>query len=126
MLSQSEFFNKLDEIRKEVQSMTDVDDPENIRETADRLKGLNYASPVYLPLNVFLELTSAKLLAEIDRIVELPDDEVPLLDEEQGNGIWQAKLQQISILVFYFRELASLRRGVPEAWDEVDELYVHD
>ena len=38
----------------------------------------------------------------------------------------QAMLQQISVLIFYLRELNRLRQDVPEAWDDIDERYVND
>ena len=125
MLTKQEFAENVQQLIAEVQGMTDIDDPQTIAETAARLKSLNYAPPVGGALDTFLSYTTSGLVREIERIAALPDDQVEPAPAP-GEGVLDIKLQRISLLVFYFRELAELRRGVPEAWDEVDELYVHD
>jgi hypothetical protein len=125
MLSKQEFTEKVQQLVAEVRGMTGIDVPQNIAETAARLKGLNYAPPVGGGLDTFLSYTTSDLAEEIERLAALPDDQVDPVPAP-GEGVLDIKLQRISVLVFYFRELAELRRGVPEAWDEVDELYVHD
>ncbi|MEE4313425.1 MAG: hypothetical protein V2J11_02965 [Desulfofustis sp.] len=125
MLTKQEFTEKVQQLVAEVRGMTGIDDPQNIAETAARLKGLNYAPPVGGGLDTFLSYTTSGLAEEIERLAALPDDQVDPLPAP-GEGVLDIKLQRISVLVFYFRELAELRRGVPEAWDEIDELYVHD
>ncbi len=125
MLTKQEFAEKVQQLKAEVQGMNGIDDPQNIAETAARLKSLNYAPPVGGGLDTFLSYTTSDLVEEIERIAALPDDQVEPAPAP-GEGVLDIKLQRISLLVFYFRELAELRRGVPEAWDEVDELYVHD
>ncbi|MCB2215595.1 hypothetical protein [Desulfofustis glycolicus] len=125
MLTKQEFTEKVQQLVAEVRGMTGIDDPQNIAETAARLKGLNYAPPVGGGLDTFLSYTTSELAQEIERLAALPDDQVDP-PPAPGEGVLDIKLQQISVLVFYFRELAELRRGVPEAWDEIDELYVHD
>lgn len=123
MLTNQEFNEKVQRLIAEVRGMTGIDDPQNIAETAARLKSLNYAPPVGGELDTFLSYTTSDLAEEIERIAALPDDQV---EPAPGESALDTTLQRISVLVFYFRELAELRRGVPEAWDEVDELYVHD
>ena len=97
-----------------------------IEETASRLEGFNYGPPVLIPVADFLRCSKEQMLLEIDRIANLPDDELVDTDSARGKNSLELKLQHISIMVFYFKELVELRGGVPEAWDEVDELYVHD
>ena len=126
MLNQTEFMDKVGVLQSEVRSLTDIDDSSVISNTAADLKRLNYTPPVSIPLDTFLSYTTSDLLAEIDRIVELPESEVPELPGQDQLSPMEVKLEHIAILVFYFKELADLRRQVPEAWDEVDELYVHD
>ena len=125
MLNKQHFDQKVRQLQEEVRAMTGIDDATIIAETAQRLKGLNYAPPVGASLDAFLSYTTGALIKEIDRLASVPDAEVQV-EPDSGDGPLDVKLQRISILVFYFRELAELRRGVPEAWDEVDELYVHD
>lgn len=125
MLKEKDFVEKVQHLRDEVLAMTGIDDPEVIATTAARLKGLNYAPPVGASRDAFLSFTTAGLIEEINRLAALSEEEV-LPGQTAGEGAWDSRLQRISVLVFYFRELAELRRGIPEAWDEVDELYVHD
>jgi hypothetical protein len=126
MLNQNEFMAKVGALQGEVRGLTDIDDPSVISATAADLKRLNYTPPVSIPLDTFLAYTTSDLLAEIGRIVDLPEAEVPELPGQDELSPMEIKLEHIAILVFYFKELADLRRQVPEAWDEVDELYVHD
>jgi hypothetical protein len=125
MLTKQEYAEKVQQLVAEVRGMADIDDPQVIADTAARLKGLNYAPPVGGRLDSFLTYTTTGLAEEIERIAVLPNDQV-VPAPAPGESPLDIKLQHISVLVFYFRELAELRRGVPEAWDEVDELYVHD
>ena len=126
MLDQKEFADKIGEFRNTISTLTDVDEPARLAETAADLKRLNYTPPVSVPVPTFLSYTTADMLAEIERIVDLPDAQVPELPGHEELSPMEIKLEHIAILVFYFKELAALRRGVGEAWDEVDELYVHD
>ncbi len=126
MVSKAKCLEKIEALRDDVRAMTDIDEPDMINETAARLKGLNYTPPVSVGLDTFLTFTTAGLVREIDRIIDLPDAEMAHLGGREKTGIWAVKLEHVSVLVFYFKELAALRRQVPEAWDEVDELYVHD
>ena len=125
MLNQDDFFEKLDVLKNEVRELDDRDQPV-IEETAARLEGFNYGPPVLLPVAQFLRCTKEKMLLEIDHIARLPESELADNDSAEEKNSWELKLQHISVLVFYFKELVELRRGLPEAWDEIDELYVHD
>ncbi len=125
MLTQDEFLEKLDVLQNEVRALDDGDQTV-IEETASRLEGFNYGPPVLLPVSEFLRCTKEKMLLEIDRVASLSDSELVDNDSTEGKNSWELKLQHISVMVFYFKELVDLRCGVPEAWDEIDELYVHD
>ncbi len=125
MLTQDEFLEKLDVLQNEVRALDDGDQTV-IEETASRLEGFNYGPPVLLPVTEFLRCTKEKMLLEIDRVASLSDSELVDNDSTEGKNSWELKLQHISVMVFYFKELVDLRCGVPEAWDEIDELYVHD
>jgi len=124
MLSKKQFSEKLEELKGEVRELEGVDDQAVILETAARLRGFNYAPPVIMPVDAFLAGTRAELLVEIERIAGMQASELQI--DADGQNEWDVKIQHISVLVFYFKELNELRRGVPEAWDEIDELYVHD
>ena len=126
MLNQIEFLEKIEKLEAEVRALGDIDDPDMIGATASNLKRLNYTPPVSIPVDTFLAYTTADLLGAIKRIVDLPDREVMQLTGRGELSPLEVKLEHVAVLVFYFKELADLRRQVPEAWDEVDELYVHD
>lgn len=126
MLNQHEFFEKLEVLQNEVRALGKSDEPAIIEETASRLEGFNYTPPVSIPVDQFLRVTTDELLLEINRISQLTNENRDDHASAERENEWQRKLQHISILVFYFKELVALRQGVPEAWDEVDELYVHD
>jgi len=126
MLNRETFSEKVEELLEEVKGLDDTDDSSVIDETAARLEGFNYGPPVLMPVNDFLRCTRARLVAEIDRIVNLSASDLAAMDSASGKDSHELKLQHISVMVFYYKELVKLRRGVPEAWDEVDELYVHD
>ena len=125
MLSKKEFEEKVNQLKKEVKELNGVDDESVIEETAQRLLGFHYGPPVYMAVEKFLHSSRNELISEIDRIIGLPEDELKT-EAVEWPGEWEVKLQHISVLVFYFRELAELRLGIPEAWDEIDEIYVHD
>jgi hypothetical protein len=125
MLSQQEFNEKVTRLKEEIKRITDVDDPAVIEETASRLKGFNYAPPILGDRDFFLNCTAKELLDEIDRIIT-PSHSAAISSDEEGYQRLQIILQHVSVLVFYFKELADLRRGLPEAWDEIDELYIFD
>ena len=71
-------------------------------------------------------LRQEELLAEIDRILAMPDGEACALASDNTEKCEDIRVQFITVLIFYYKKLLELRRGNPEAWDEVDELYVHD
>lgn len=126
MLNQEEFSEKVAGVQEEVRALGDTDDGSVIEETASRLEGFNYGPPVLMPVSEFLRCSKERLLVEIDHIVNLSESDLAAMDSTSGKNSRELKLQHISVMVFYYKELVDLRRGVPEAWDEVDELYVHD
>ena len=120
------FYKRSVTLQDEIRALDDSGGPAVREETAARLEGFNYGPPVLLPVADFLRFSKEQLLEEIDKIVKLPDSELPAHESEKVENSWELRLQHISVLVFYFKELVPLRHGVPEAWDEIDELYVHD
>ena len=126
MLDQRDFFKKLGVLQDEIKVLGKSDDLAVIEDTATRLEGFNYTPPVVIPADQFLRCTTDQILLEIDTIARLPDEERVKQSSAETEHDWGRKLQHISILVFYYKELVALRNGIPEAWDEVDELYVHD
>jgi hypothetical protein len=71
-------------------------------------------------------MRSQELLVEIDRILAMPDGEACALAPDNTNKCEDLRVQFITVLIYYYKKLLELRKGNPEEWDEVDELYVHD
>jgi len=126
MLSASDFLQKVAQLQDELRTVADLTDPLVIEETAKKLEGLHYAPTVILPLDQFLRMRKIELLGKIEEIILLSDEEVYELAPGDPRNYFDIRLQFISTLVYYYKQLARLRRGVPDAWDEVDELYIHD
>jgi len=126
MLTQHDFLEKLGVLQDEIKVLGKSDDWVVIEDTATRLEGFNYTPPVVIPVDQFLRCTTDQMLLEIDKIARLSEEERVNQSSAGTEHDWERKLQHISILAFYYKELVALRNDVPEAWDEVDELYVHD
>ncbi len=122
----SDFLCKVAELQDQLRAFGDAVDGSVIEETAVRLERLHYAPMIILPIAKFLRIKKMELLEEIERIILLSDDEVYELSPGDPRGYFDLKVQYISVLVYYYKQLVYLRRGDPEAWDEVGELYVHD
>ena len=126
MLNQSQFDEKVAALQEALESLTVDEARDTIEETAARLEGFNYTPPVFMDIARFLRCTKEELLAEFTTIARLKDAEVRDATMGEDENEWEIKLRHISVLTFYFKELTSLRTGDLAAWDEVDELYVHD
>jgi len=123
---QKTFKQQIDDLQKEVQQLGDVSDDVNVEETAVRLKRLNFSPPVITPIDTFLRMQSQELLVEIDRILAMPDAEACAIAPDNTKKCEDLRVQFITVLIYYYKKLLELRKGNPEQWDEVDELYVHD
>lgn len=126
MVDNSEFLYKIAELMDELRAVAENSDQQVIEETAQRLEGFNYAPTVVLPVPQFLRIKKVELLEEIEQIVSFSEEKIYELSPGDSRNFLDLKIQYISTMIYYFKQLATLRRGDPEAWDEVDELYVHD
>lgn len=126
MTSASEFLEQVAQLQDDLRLVVDQSDPKIIEETAVKLLSLNYTPTVIVPVSQFLRMKKLDLLAKIEELILLTDEEVYELAPGDRRSSLDLKLQFVAALVYYFKQLARLRRDVPEAWDEVDELYVHD
>ncbi len=126
MVTATDFLLKVAELQDDLRRLVDISDAKTVTETAERLEGLNYAPTVILPVDEFLRIKKTDLLSKIEEIITFSDEEVYEISPGDPRNNFEKKLQYIAALVYYFKQLVQLRRGNPEAWDEVDELYVHD
>lgn len=126
MSGQKTFSQQIAELQSEVSLLDDNIDASVIEDTAVRLQRLNFTPPIICPVDRFLTMGNRELLAEIDRILAMPDGEACALAPDNTQKCEDIRVQFITVLIFYYKKLLELRQGNPEAWDEVDELYVHD
>jgi hypothetical protein len=126
MTTELSFEDKVEQLKQKVRDFGDDAGASLIEETAQRLEKLNYAPPIIISIEKFLRLTKESLLAEIDRILALPDAEACALAPDEPKKCQDLRLQFISVQIFYYEKLILLRQGDIETWEEIDELYVHD
>jgi hypothetical protein len=126
MSNEQTFSEQIDQLKETVKILPDDTAPDIIEDTARRLEKLNYAPPVIIPQATFLRLTKEALLGEIDNILAMPDQEACALAPDEPEKCQDLRVQFISVQIYYYKILLSLRQGDADAWDEVDELYVHD
>jgi hypothetical protein len=123
---QKTFTQQIHDLQRQVSRLDDNIDETVIEDTAVRLQRLNFTPPIICPVDRFLRMRNQELLTEIDRILTMPDGEACALASDNTEKCEDIRVQFITVLIFYYKKLLELRRGNPEAWDEVDELYVHD
>lgn len=126
MSTENSFKQQIGSLQKEVQQLDDLFEDGVVEGTAKRLKGLNFTPPIITPIETFLRMRRQDLLAEIDRILAMPDMEACALAPDNTKKCEDIRVQFITVLIYYYKKLLALRKGDPEEWDEVDELYVHD
>lgn len=120
------FSQNLEQLKNDVRQLKDVTEEGIVEETALRLEGLQYAPPVIIPMEQFLRLTSHLLLKEIDKIVDMSPQEVCAISPDDPKKCQDLRIQCITVQIYYYKKLILLRQGDLDAWDEIDELYVHD
>ncbi|WP_163340747.1 hypothetical protein [Desulfopila sp. IMCC35008] len=121
-----DFNSKVEALKTTVKELDEVVDRKTIEETAKRLEGVNFAPPVVLPISEFLRSDKKTLLAEIDKLLAMPDEKACALAPDSPGKCRELRLQFIATLIFHYKKLSRLRAGDAEEWDEIDELYIHD
>ena len=125
-MTDHEFLRNLDILKTRIAALPDIVDAKLIQQTAARLEEIHFTPTLMLPVERFLYLAKADVLAEIDRIAALTEADL----RAQGIALLQdaneIKLEQIGLLVYHFELLTELRQDTPEAWDKIDELYAED
>ena len=99
---------------------------EKIETTREHLERRSFTPAFLLPVKGFLSMTREDLEQEIERVLGL--DEQYLLKRAKGfsEDPQRIRCAQINLLLYYYDLLARLRLDVPEAWDEIHDLYEDD
>ena len=126
MTNEQSFSQQIEDLKSKIRSLPDNHSAETIETTAERLEGLNYAPSVITPNKAFLRMNRQDLLDEVDRILQLPEQEACALAPNDEKKCEDLRIQFITVIIYYYEKLLLLRDGNADEWDEVDELYVHD
>ena len=74
----------------------------------------------------FIRFTKDDLVREMQRTVNLDEEEMRAHGFTDSADLEARKAQQLSLLRYSFSLLSRLRDDEPEAWNEVTELYQDD
>ena len=100
------------------------------KSTVDRvamdLERYNYDPGIFFPVPDFPYYRAEDMAREIDRIVEMDEEEVAGFSVAEDRPVGEVKRIAIDILTSQFFLIERLRDGEPEAWDEIHELYEDD
>ena len=123
MLSIDDFIEqKKNELNRSSHFATDDD----IERTARDLEKIGYELPVFIPVKGFLRYRIKDIHREIERIASMKEKELMEIQYARETSPDELKRRNIDILVSQFLLLERLRADVPEAWDEIHELYEDD
>lgn len=126
MKSEQEFLNTLAALKHAVSELPDVVDATRIQQTAERLEKLHFTPTLMLPFDRFLRCSKAEMLAEIDRVAALTEQDIRDQGVEIKQDAQEIQVEQIGMLAYHFKLLTRLRQDEARAWDEIDELYGDD
>jgi hypothetical protein len=100
------------------------------KSTIDRvamdLERYNYDPGIFFPVPDFPYYRAEDMAREIDRILEMDEEEVAGFSVAQDRSVEEVKRIAIDMLTSQFFLVERLRAGEPEAWDEIHELYEDD
>ncbi len=94
--------------------------------TREHLERRSFTPSFLLPVKNFLSMDREALEQELDRVLGL--EEEYLLSKARGFSDDPQKIRcaQINLLLYYYDLIARLRLDIPEAWDEIHDLYEDD
>lgn len=120
------FEDFLEKKKSELNRSTNFSTDADIERTARDLEKIGYEPPVFIPVEGFLRFRVRDMHREIDRIAAMDEKELENIELARETSVEDVKRKNIDILVGQFLLLEKLRAGVPEAWDEIHELYEDD
>ncbi len=112
--------------KKRAKSMQDAADTARVEQVASDLERMTYEPIFLLPVPGFLRMRAGDLIAYADHLCSLSDEELAAYGVHHMTDREQLIATQLSMLLRNFRLLVRLRDDIPEAWDEIHELYEDD
>lgn len=98
---------------------------EQIRITAESLRRRYFEPMMLIKPDDFIYWRKKDVLAEYDRLVQLPDDAPELVQINQSTPS-EVVETQLGMLLSQYELLCGLRVGKAGAWDVINELYEDD
>ena len=99
-------------------------DPDAIESTARTLRDWGYSPMLLEKPDGFLEMTRDQALEAFDHIAAQPDEYWK--DKGPSDDAEETKETALRMLVNQFEFFTRLRHNEPEAWDDMNELYMED
>ena len=120
------FVNFLSEARQEVRHLRDDASEEEVEQTAQNLERAGYQPPFLMDIPGFTRMRKEDIFHHIGRIANMDNStfkDMPLAKDRSPEDV---KRLIIQMLIQHYSLLVRLRKGEPEAWDEINELYEDD
>lgn len=117
--------NTMEELRERLKQIPPDADEEHIISTASDLRGMNYTPILLFDTPSFFTMRAEDISNEFERIAALSDNEV-MADVLMDVPADKIKLNHLNLLLYHYLLLCRLRKGDPDAWDEINELYEDD
>lgn len=102
------------------------DDTESIEKTAAQLKEISYQPMFLIEVEGFTRFTREDALSTLDELYNYDEEKIGSLPAAANQQPVEVKATIMRTFVKEFTLLEKLRAGLPEAWEEINELYEDD
>ena len=114
------------EFKQQLENMETVEDHDLVKNTADRLHGISYAPPFLIEISNFTAMNKKSAIKTLKRLYEYPEIEIEKFAIARDRSVNQIKIDAMNGFITEYKLLQRLRMDVPEAWDQINELYEDD
>lgn len=121
-----EVLTVMKELRKKYEALPEDAPAMQIELTAESLDRRHHDPMLLLEVPNFNRMTKADMLAEFDRVAELPPSSKELKSVVAIEDPKQVAEKHLTTLLHHYQLLCDLRKGLASAWDVINELYEDD
>ena len=115
-----------EELRQALARLPADADDARIAVTRRDLERRSFSPAFLLPVRNFLSMKRADLEKAVDQVLTADDQYLAKRLGSYSSDPERIRWTQVSLLIYYYDLLSRLRMDVPEAWDEINELYEDD